>query len=465
MSTNKIKELVLDAINSRKDKTNKITQLAMAINGTYVEDTTYVDDRIYWAFQKSDNEFSIQYSNISKIVEKINSLKSGDAGLFLTEEQASRFSILAGLTGVQIMDLSQKDMYDMYGPHFTAMGVDITGIVLVVAFTIGELDNNTKFTYNGVEYTLLPTDEEPVATAPIFDSIDSVGESGTYSPFQLGDNIIYNQSQDNFLMSPTYIFVTQEQYSKMNFSAEIPQSVDYTQEDVLAETLISDNDTLSEIMAHIQETSLSQIPENIVCVINIPIIVDMIGTNAILSFTITYDGVDYVYDSTNVQVTIPEEEPEVDTLYSVDCQSINSGTLVTSSFNLGDNITIVNDGSDVSLSPYALLLTSEQAQNFSISVTGKTGVSQEAVDEAAAAFQLVAYSSSGLEDNATISQFATEHNITHICMISALGDYLNGIDTEYGVISSATITYNGHTYVYDYSKVAVTNTETEQQGE
>jgi hypothetical protein len=41
MNLGKLTNIVSSAIKSRKDKTNKITQLAMAINGTYVEDTTY----------------------------------------------------------------------------------------------------------------------------------------------------------------------------------------------------------------------------------------------------------------------------------------------------------------------------------------------------------------------------------------------------------------------------------------
>jgi len=111
---------------------------------------------------------------------------------------------------VTILDLSQKNVYDSYAPHFADLGVDITGIVLVVSFAVGELDNNTKFTYNGVEYTLLPAEEEPVVTAPMFDSVDMTGETFSSSQFQLGDNIIYNNATDNALISPYVIFLTAE---------------------------------------------------------------------------------------------------------------------------------------------------------------------------------------------------------------------------------------------------------------
>lgn len=459
MNLGKLTNIVRSVIKSRKDKTNKITQLAMAINGTYIEDTAYVDDKIQWVFSENEGEsLSIQHSNISKAVEKINSLESENVGLLLTEEQASKLSILAGLTGVTILDLSQKDAYDTYAPHFAAFGVDMTGIVLVVSFLVGELDNNTKFTYNGVEYTLLPAEEEPVVTAPMFDSIDQVGETISSSQFQLGDNIIYNATDDE-LMSPYIIFLTTEQYSKFQITGVfVDNEAQQTFEnEELPDCLVPVSD--------IGEVSFT-IPQNAAyaCLLG-TIVVDSIGSAQATSITVTYNGVDYVYDNTNVQITLPEEEPEVDTLYSIDCQSVNNGTLVTSSFNLGDNITVANNDSDISISPYALLLTSEQAQNFSISVTGKTGVSQENVDAVADTLQLISYDSSGFEENATVSQFATEHNITHVCMTASLVDYLNAIGTENEIISSATITYNGHTYVYDQSKVAVINNETEQQGE
>lgn len=458
MNLGKLTNIVQCVIKSRKDKTNKITQLAMAINGTYVEDTTYVDDKIRWIFDENEGGFSVQHSNISKAVEKINSLKSENVVLLLTEKQASKFSILAGLTGVTILDLSRKDAYDTYAPHLATFGVDMTGVVLVVSFVIGELDNNTKFTYNGVEYTLLPAEEEPVVTAPMFDSVDLTGETFSSSQFRLGDNIIYNAT-DNSLISPYVIFLTAEQYSKFQITGTF---VDNEAQQTF------ENEVLSASLAPVSDLSESPftIPQNAAyaCLLS-NVVVEAIGSAQATSITVTYDGIDYVYNDTNVQITLPEEEPEVDTLYSVDCQSVNNGTLVTSSFNLGDNITAANEGGDLSVSPYALLLTSEQAQNFSISVTGATGANQEDVDGVAATLQLMAYDSSGLEENATISQFATEHNITHICMITSLVDYLHVIGTEYEVISSATITYNGHTYVYDQSKVAVINNETEQQGE
>jgi protein-tyrosine phosphatase len=85
MNLGKLTNIVRGVIKSRKDKTNKITQLAMAINGTYVEDTTYVDDRIQWVFTKNEDDLSVQHSNISKAVEKINSLESENVALFLTE--------------------------------------------------------------------------------------------------------------------------------------------------------------------------------------------------------------------------------------------------------------------------------------------------------------------------------------------------------------------------------------------
>jgi hypothetical protein len=40
------------------------------------------------------------------------------------------------------------------------------------------------------------------------------------------------------------------------------------------------------------------------------IVVEAIGSAQATSITVTYDGVDYVYDDTNVQITFPEEEPE-----------------------------------------------------------------------------------------------------------------------------------------------------------
>lgn len=451
MNLGKLTNIVLGAIKSRKDKTNKITQLAMAINGTYVEDTTYVDDRIQWLFGKSEDEFSVQYSNISKIVEKINSLKSGEAGLFLTEKQASKFSILAGLTGVQIMDLSQKEAYDMYGSHFAAMGVDITGIVLAVDFTIGELDNNTKFTYNGVEYTLLPAEEEPTVTAPIFNSIDQVGESSTNSSFQLGDNMIFNHTQGNELLSPCVVFFTQEQRSKISVSAELNTDT-FTQEDFAQGVFDDDLTALGQSLG-----KDDAIPENATCFINFSYLAYMFIENLITSFTITYDGVDYVYDSTNVQIIQGEEEPDAPTLYSAVFTAGGAGnTVTTSEYTLGDNLVASNENDGTSLSPALLLLTSEQAQNMSVSVTtignSSSSISPEMIQNFVDSMSVKELTNFADVDVSSISSFISEHNITHVVSFMNVYDCfapsIQGTSDE--VLSSFTITYNGNPYVYGF---------------
>lgn len=55
MNKTKLTKLVLDAVLSRKDKQNKTAQLAMAVNGTYVEDRTYVDDRLLCLYSPDAN--------------------------------------------------------------------------------------------------------------------------------------------------------------------------------------------------------------------------------------------------------------------------------------------------------------------------------------------------------------------------------------------------------------------------
>lgn len=306
MNLGKLTNIVRGVIKSRKDKTNKITQLAMAINGTYVEDTAYVDDKVQWGFTDDEGEPYIQHSNISKMVEKINSPESTGVVLLLTEKQASKFNILAGLTGVEILDLSQQDMYDTYGPHLTAMGFDVVGVVLAVSFVIGELDNNTKFTYNGVEYTLLPAEEEPVVTAPMFDSVDMTGETFSSSQFQLGDNVIYNATADNELISPYVIFLTAEQYSKFQITGAF---VDNEAQQAF------ENEVLSSVLLPVSDVGEVPftIPQNAAyaCLLS-DIVVEAIGGAQATSITVTYDGVDYVYDQSKVAIinTEPEQQGE-----------------------------------------------------------------------------------------------------------------------------------------------------------
>lgn len=456
MNLGKLTNIVLGAIKSRKDKTNKITQLAMAINGTYVEDTTYVDDRIQWMFMENGNESTIKYSNISKIVEKANSLKFGSVGLFLTEKQASKFSILAGLTGVVILDFSQKDVYDTYVPQFTAMGIDITGLVLAVEFNIGELDNNTKFTYNGVEYTLLPADEEPVVTAPMFDSVDMTGETFSSSQFQLGDNIICNTTADNELISPYVIFLTAEQYSKFQITGAF---VDNEARQAF------ENEVLPSVLIPVSylDVGLVTIPQNAAyaCFLGYSVaeaitVAEATGTALATSITVTYDGVDYVYDSTNVQITAPEEEPEAPTLYSAVFTGGAVNTVTTSEYTLGDNLVVSNENDGTSLSPALLLLTSEQAQNMSVSVTttdnGSSSISPEMLQNFVDSMSVKELTNFADVDLSSISSFISEHNITHVVsfmnVYDAFAPSLQGTSDE--IISSFTITYNGNPYVYGF---------------
>lgn len=308
MNKTKLTKLVLDAVLSRKDKHNKTTQLAMAVNGTYVEDTTYVDDKVQWLFEKSENEVSVQYSNISKMVEKINSLEPGSVGLILTEEQASKFSILAGLTGVEIIDLSQKDMYDSFGPQLAAFGVDITGVVLVVSFSIDELDNNTKFIYDSVEYTLLPADEpsaptlETTTTAPVFDCVNTSGllTNTTVSQFTLGDNVVVDI--ENNTISPYILFLTDEQYSKFSVSATKEDGV--SQEDF--EQVLAGYGTPLQV-SMLANNPPFEVPQNATYFISFGEFMSTIShSHYMSSITITYDGTDYVYTSDKIITTSQE---------------------------------------------------------------------------------------------------------------------------------------------------------------
>lgn len=437
MNLGKLTNIVQCVIKSRKDKTNKITQLAMAINGTYVEDTAYVDDKIQWMIEENEGEVFVQHSNISKAVEKINSLESENIGLLLTEKQASKFSILAGLAGVEILDLSQKDVYDSYASHFAALGVDITGIVLMVAFAIGELDNNTKFTYNGVEYTLLPAEEEPVVTAPVFDSVDQIGETFSSSQFQLGDNIVYNAT-DNALISPYVIFLTAEQYSKFQITGTfVDNETQQTFENEILSACLGPVSNFGEVPFTIPQNAAYAC---LLC----NIVAEAIGAAIATSITVTYDGVDYVYDNTNVQITLPEEEP---TAPVFNCTNRNDGTVTVSTFQLGDNCVYT----DSVVTPEMIFLTSEQYNNLQISATIANDADQSVAESLSAHTTPISISV------LTNPDFQVPQDAAYIVPFADL------IAMIPDALESVTFTYDGTNYVYTIDKI--TTTTIEQQGE
>lgn len=199
MNTSKLTSIILDAVRSRKDKTNKFTQLAMAINGTYDKAPT---------------------------------------------------------------------------------------------------DNNEST--NGTSDNINTPDQQPTTDVHTFNCANIVNENFTIGTFQLGQTVTVNSSSGKLNFAPYGVLLTQEEYSKIQISVQAKESLlqeqGITQEQ--AQSVVED--ILLSIEYLNNEPSLV-IPEGITHYISFyTIYMAIVEELSLDSVTIKYDGIDYVYDSTNV---------------------------------------------------------------------------------------------------------------------------------------------------------------------
>lgn len=198
MNTGKLTGIILDAVRSRKDKTNKFTQLAMAINGTYGKAST---------------------------------------------------------------------------------------------------DNNEPT--NGTSDNTNTPDQQPTTDVHTFNCADIVNENFTIGTFQLGQTVTVNSSSGKLNFIPHDVLLTQEEYSKIQISVQAKESFLQEQEITQEQAQSVVEDILLPI-EHLNEQSLV-IPEGTTHYISFyTIYMAIVEELSLDSVTIKYDGIDYVYDNTNV---------------------------------------------------------------------------------------------------------------------------------------------------------------------
>lgn len=198
MNTSKLTGIILDAVRSRKDKTNKFTQLAMAINGTYDKAPT---------------------------------------------------------------------------------------------------DNNEST--NGTSDDTNTPDQQPTTDVHTFNCANIVNGNFTIGTFQLGQTVNVDSSSGKLNFAPYGILLTQEEYSKIQISVQAKESFLQEQGTTQEQAQSVVEDILLPI-EHLNEQSLV-IPEGTTHYISFyTIYMAIVEELSLDSVTIKYDGIDYVYDNTNV---------------------------------------------------------------------------------------------------------------------------------------------------------------------
>ena len=198
MNTSKLTGIILDAVRSRKDKTNKFTQPAMAINGTYDKAST---------------------------------------------------------------------------------------------------DNNEST--NGTSDDTNTPNQQPTIDVHTFNCANIVDGSFTIGTFQLGQTVTVNSSSGKLNFIPHDVLLTQEEYSKIQISVQAKESL-LQEQGITQEQAQSVVEDILLPIEHLNEQSLV-IPEGITYYISFyTIYMAIVEELSLDSVTIKYDGVDYVYDNTNV---------------------------------------------------------------------------------------------------------------------------------------------------------------------
>ena len=198
MNTSKLTGIILDAVRSRKDKTNKFTQLAMAINGTYDKAST---------------------------------------------------------------------------------------------------DNNDST--NGTSDDTNTSNQQPTIDVHTFNCANIVNGNFTTGTFQLGQTVNVNSSSGNLNFIPYGVLLTQEEYSKIQISVQVKESF-LQEQGITQEQAQSVVEDILLPIEYLNEPSLV-IPEGITHYISFyAAYMAIVEELSLDSVTIKYDGIDYVYDSTNV---------------------------------------------------------------------------------------------------------------------------------------------------------------------
>ena len=210
--------------------------------------------------------------------------------------------------------------------------------------------------------------------------------------------------------------------------------------DMTVEELVETTGVDESYARDVIENGMYQINAYFLGYIAFPGVAQSMGSDYVY-ITITYDGVDYKYDSDG-KITITKSSnttpvaKEAPTFVTM-AYNIDSNEMLASTYKLGDPITIQNG----TMNPYVIFLTEEQKNKMSISVADAGGLSNEAINNM---YRIYTISS---EDDFSDLSGDIDINIYKYMMY---GIYLLLQDNPVSELTAnkVIITYDGVDYVY-----------------
>lgn len=454
MNINKLTNIVVDAVRSKKDKSNKSLQLAMAINGTYVEDATY--DALEYCIVgitepvSGSQEYTIISSGtgtMDQIVATSQSVNTSSYGtvecfVFMSEPQYGKFVEPLSDSDWTIVLNPEKvegegEAWNMLSSLFNGTDYSVDNNKYAFFMYIPTTETPINFQYAGKPYQIVKQEQE--SSAPTFNCVNYnyTNDQWIHSQFTFGsDSMIF---QPEGLMCPYMIFLTEEQHQKYSYKIVVDQEFDQETQEALQEYL--DGYPISEMGG-----AQFQIPNDAAYAIVPQIITEIIFVGGSVVFT--YDGVDYTYDSSNIIYVDQSEAP------TFDCLNYISGAAVASEYQLGDTVTV--DGSNggiPNMTPYALFLTDEEYAKFSLSLQFSDDFMSGSTQEEIAAAKQSAEEEFSPKLISSLDGGTAEapQDATYVLI-----DFSSIATAIYaGNLESATITYDGVDYVYDSSNTTV----------
>ena len=298
---------------------------------------------------------------------------------------------------------------------------------------------------------------EQSKTKDIFAAMDYNTNTQEMSPttWSFGDAVVYSDAE----ISPYMVVMSPSQAQKMtHIDSNVPDEIfDDIKESIMPNTTNfvgpSEDMTVEEIMERMgcDESYARDLVENGMYQISLyqlnyiayPGVAQGMGSDYIY-ITITYDGVDYKYDSDG-KITITKSSnttpvaKEAPTFVTMD-YNVNNEEPSMSTYKLGDPIAIQNG----IINPYIIFLTEEQKNKISISVTDAGDLSNENINDM---YRIIT-----IADEGGLSGDLSEHVEidTNIYKYMAYGIYLpfQGNPNAEHIANKVTITYDGVDYVY-----------------